>query len=146
MKGPGSAFWLGWAGILPFAGLTLAADGRYSLPVAPEVALLTYGAAILSFMGGAQWGLAMRATDGSERGWHGYAISVVPALLAWTAVLIPWRLGLGLLILGFAGLLAYDLWTVGRGRAPAWYATLRWQLTLAVVTLLALAAAFGRPD
>lgn len=145
MKGPSSAIWLGWAGVLPFAGLTVAVVGRLPTPVPADVALLAYGAAILSFMGGAQWGVAMRAADGSERGWQGYAVSVLPALLAWAALLVPWRPGVALLAAGFTGLLVYDLWTVRQGRAPAWYATLRWRLTLAVVTLLAVAAALGRP-
>ena len=42
-----------------------------------------------------------------------------------------------------AGLLAYDLWTIRQGYAPGWYASLRWQLTTAVVVLLGLALAAG---
>ncbi|WP_298965719.1 DUF3429 domain-containing protein [uncultured Methylobacterium sp.] len=141
--GPISAFVLGWAGVIPFAAFSLAAVLGVPVPVPAGAALLAYGAAILSFMGGAQWGVAMRAPDGFDRGWSGYAVSVVPALLAWAGLLVAGKAGLGLLIAGFAGLLAYDLWTIRRGYAPGWYASLRWQLTTAVVVLLGLALVAG---
>ncbi|MEH3146871.1 MAG: DUF3429 domain-containing protein [Methylobacterium frigidaeris] len=141
--GPISAFVLGWAGVIPFAAFSLATVLGIATPVPAQAALLAYGAAILSFMGGAQWGVAMRAPDGFDRGWTGYGASVVPALLAWTGLLVAGRAGLGLLVAGFAGLLAYDLWTIRRGYAPGWYASLRWRLTAAVLVLLGLALAAG---
>lgn len=140
---PLSAFVLGWAGVIPFAALAIATVARWPLPVPAEFALRAYGVAILSFMGGVQWGLTMRAGDGSDEGWRGYAASVLPALLGWVALLIPSRPGLVLLAIGFAALLAYDLRTVRQGYAPPWYGRLRWQLTSAVVVLLGVAAAFG---
>lgn len=136
---PVPAIILGWAGVIPFAGLSLATLLGI-LPLSAGPALVAYGAAILSFMGGVQWGVAMRAGDGFDRSWTGYAVSVVPALLGWTALLLPFRPGLGLLVAGFAALLAYDLWTVRRGLAPPWYASLRRQLTAAAVILLGVAA------
>ena len=137
------AFLLGWAGVMPFAFLAVATAARWRLPLSADAALLAYGAAILSFMGGAQWGLTMRAGDGSEQGWRGYGVAVSPSLVAWVAMLLPWRLGLVILAVGFVVLLAYDLWTVRRGYAPHWYGQLRWQLTTAVVILLGVAAVFG---
>ncbi len=137
---PGPALLLGWAGVLPFAALTAAVALRTPLPLDPGRLLLGYGAAILSFMAGAQWGLTVRAQDGSDQGWRGYAVSVLPALLAWAALAMPARIGFATLAAGFAALLAYDLWTVRRGTAPAWYGRLRVQLTAAVVLLLGAAA------
>lgn len=136
---PRSASLLGWAGVLPFAGLSaLAATGlQPPLPVAPATALVGYGAIILSFMGGAQWGLAVR----SRAGLRGYAASVLPALLAWPCLALPPAPALAGLMAGFAGLLAYDLWTVRRGEAPAWYGRLRVRLTGAVLLLLAVGLA-----
>jgi hypothetical protein len=69
------------------------------------------------------------------------ALSVVPALIGWSCLLLPSRPGLIGLAIGFAALLAYDLWTVHAGDAPPWYGSLRWQLTTAVVLLLLVAAA-----
>jgi hypothetical protein len=132
---------LGWAGAIPFAALGFAASAGLALPFAPVPALAGYGTAILSFMGGAQWGLAMRGPAGLR----GYVVSVLPALLAWIALLLPARPGLVLLAAGFAALLAYDLFTVRRGEAPPWYAPLRAQLTGAVVLILLATAALAHP-
>ncbi len=133
---PAGPFWLGWAGVLPFAGFAAAAMAAVPLPIDPLRVLIGYGCVILSFMGGAQWGLAT-----SDRGTMAtrYAASVVPALVAWPALLLRPAPALGVLIAGFAGLCAYDLWTVRRGEAPAWYGRLRIQLTAAVVFLLVAA-------
>lgn len=138
---PRAALALGWSGVIPFAALGLAAILGLALPVPALPALAAYGTAILSFMGGAQWGLAMRSAAGAR----GYAVSVLPALLGWIALLLPGRPGLVLLAVGFALLLAYDLWTVRRREAPPWYASLRWQLTGAVVVVLLATAVLARP-
>jgi hypothetical protein len=102
--------------------------------------LLTYGAVILSFMGGVQWGLAV-ASGGSDL--RRYGISVVPALLAWLGLYLGALNGLLVVAAAFAALLAYDLWTVRRGEAPAWYGRLRVRLTVAVLAMLLSAAWLG---
>lgn len=136
---PVPALVLGWSGVLPFVAFSIAAIANVNLPVASFTLLVGYAVAILSFMGGAQWGLTVRAGGGFEARWTGYAVSVVPALVAWVALFLPLRSALPLLIAGFAGLVAYDLWTVRQGIAPSWYGSLRIQLTVAVVLLLAVA-------
>jgi hypothetical protein len=82
---PRPALLLGWAGVIPFAAFAFATALELRLPgLRPEPILLAYAAAILSFMGGAQWGLAIgEAPVGGQR----LAVSVIPALLAWTALL-----------------------------------------------------------
>jgi hypothetical protein len=58
------------------------------------MALLAYGAVILSFLGGIPWGLVMRAAlPASGRLLWG----VTPSLLAWLALLLPPAPGLWLL-------------------------------------------------
>jgi hypothetical protein len=138
---PKPALILGWAGVLPFAALTGAAISGFRLPVDAQLALVGYGAVILSFMGGVQWGIALRSP--AETRWIGYAVSVVPALIAWPCLLLPRPWALAGLIAGFLLLLAYDIWTVRKGWAPDWYAALRLELTVAVVTLLTASLAFG---
>lgn len=101
------------------------------------MALPAYGACILSFMGGVQWGVLLPRED-SHVPFFRYLVSVLPALLAFLCLLIPSRPGLIGLIAGFLALLAYDLSTVRQGLAPRWYASLRVQLTLAVVALLGI--------
>ncbi len=137
---PRPAFFLGWAGVLPFALLTAAIVlGLKPLSLDARAALLAYGAAILSFLGGAQWGVLLpRSQEETSLLWR-YGASVLPALLAFLCLLAPQTLGLVGLAAGLVGLLTYDLSTVRRGLAPVWYGTLRSQLTGAVVILLAIA-------
>jgi hypothetical protein len=139
---PLSALVLGWMGVIPFAGLALAAAGVIALPFAdPVQALIAYAAAILSFMAGVQWGIGVMSRDGQQG--VRFALSVMPALLAWACLLVAPKTGLAGLTAGFVSLLAYDLWTVQAGDAPDWYGRLRLQLTAAVVTTLAAALIFG---
>jgi Protein of unknown function (DUF3429) len=128
---------LGWAGVLPFGLLTAAAVFQINLPAFEARELLVdYGAVILSFMGGVQWGLAMTRSHKDGIGGQGYAISVLPALLGFVAAQSAPVIALPVLVIGFCGLLAFDLWTVREGLAPVWYRSLRWQLTIAVVVCL----------
>lgn len=142
---PRPALILGWLGVLPFAALALfaAVDGVVPRAAAAD-ALMLYAAIILSFMGGAQWGLAMTGVDRKAAGMGvRLAISVLPALAAFGLSFLPGPLAL----LGFAGmfiaLLAYDIAAARAGIAPSWYPALRLQLSGAVVPCLGFAAWFG---
>lgn len=141
---PAAALLLGAAGVIPFAGLALViALGGVGL-LAPEQAervLRLYAALILSFMGGAQWGLASARRPAPSA--RSLTVAVLPALFAWATFLIPSGPGLLALSGAFLALMLYDLWTVRRGEAPAWYGRLRIGLTLAVVGSLQVALAAG---
>jgi FtsH-binding integral membrane protein len=143
---PAPAFWLGWAGVIPFAGLTglsLVGFGSATGPSSVVVlqALVTYGMIILSFMGGVQWGLEMTGSDGHHHSALGFAASVVPALVAFGVSFVQPLVALVILALGFIGLLAYDLRRIKAGVGPRWYAGLRLQLSTAVVLCLGVAVA-----
>jgi Protein of unknown function (DUF3429) len=131
---PRSARLLGWGGVIPFALLALA-----SLTATPEAAraLLGYGAIILGFMGAVWWGVAMASGEARS---PFYAISVLPALAAFAALVAPVWIGLWLLAAGFAALLLFDLSQVRKGAAPPWYAALRVKLTTCVLLSLLLVA------
>lgn len=139
---PARALILGWAGVIPFAGLSavllLAQD-----PTIREAALRglpAYAAVILAFMGGVQWGLEMSlVTQSTSSGRTGYAMSVLPALLAAAALLLAPRNALLILAAGFAALLAYDLKRAKDGIGPKWYPRLRIALTGAVLASLTAA-------
>ena len=135
------ALLLGWAGVIPFALLTSAIVlGIEVSSLDPQGALRAYGATILSFLGGTQWGaLLPRNQEEVSLPWR-YGVSVLPALLGLLCLLAPHTLGLVGLVAGFLGLFAFDLSAVRRGLAPGWYGRLRLQLTAAVVLLLAIAA------
>lgn len=146
---PRPAVALGAGGLIPFVVLAVTARfggamglDRLVMGMA-ESMLLYYAAAILSFMGGAQWGLAMARPEAS---WRAYGISVLPSLVA-VAILVLTTLGIANIAaaciafaVGFVGLLAYDLATIRRGEAPLWYRPLRIALTAVVATALLLRA------
>lgn len=135
---PAPALLLGWFGVVPFAALTAAALLLPHAALQAVQTLVLYGAIILSFMGGAQWGLAMHS--GAEEALATrLAVSVLPALAAFALALEPARVALIGLAAVFLLLLIYDFSTVRGGLAPLWYARLRLQLTLAVVLCLLLA-------
>lgn len=139
---PRPALYLGWSGVTPFAVLSIGAIGLRDPGAATALAaLVTYGAVILSFMGAVHWGVASThgfAGSPRLRAWL-FSVSVMPALLAWGATLIPQRAGLVVLAVAFLALLAFDLWAVRHRLLPAWYGPLRVQLTSAVVVCLAAA-------
>jgi hypothetical protein len=144
---PRPALILGWLGVLPFAALALSTtvDGMMPRAAAAD-ALVLYAAIILSFMGGAQWGLAMvtaaERPGGLTTGAR-LAVSVLPALAAFGLWFLPAPLALLGLAAMFVALLAYDIGSARAGAAPAWYPALRIQLTGAVVLCLGFAAGFG---
>ncbi len=144
---PRPALVLGWLGVLPFAAFALLAVAGGVLPRGTaSSALILYGVVILSFMGGAQWGLAM-AMPGGRTAAMGprLAISVLPALAAFALWYAPPTLSLVGLASVFIALLAYDIATAHASAAPSWYPALRLQLTSAVVVCLLLGALLGRP-
>jgi Protein of unknown function (DUF3429) len=143
---PLAAFWLGLAGLIPFAVLAL--EIATGWPFGPRsigpalYALTIYGAVILSFLGGTHWGMAV-ADPRLGVGWRRFGIAVIPALVAWLGVWIGQQNGLLLLTAAFAALLAYDLWTIARGETPVWYGRQRTALTAIVCAALLAAALFG---
>ena len=143
---PQPALLLGLAGLVPFVAFAVQVvtgrplDARMTGPAL--YALQIYGAVILSFLGGIQWGLAVASADRSDA-WRRYGLSVVPALVAWTGMWLGGRSGLITLAVGVGLWGLYELWSTGLGEAPRWYGRLRLALTAVVVTALGAAARFG---
>ena len=131
---------LGYGGLVPFWILALArvTGSHPGLGQAfVTAALATYGATILSFLGGIRWGIFVARPDATGRD---LLVSVVPQLLGWAALALadPWRLVvLALLILGLGPL---DRGLVRRGLAPDWFGRLRMRLSLGAGAALLLAA------
>lgn len=141
---PAPARLLGPAGAIPFLALAIAAwlGAAWAPP-----ALAAYGAAILAFLGAVHWGLALRAPAAErDAAWGRLGLGVVPALLAWVALLLPVTAALTLLAGGILATAAVETVAAGRGLLPRSYLRLRWLLsTLAAASLLLGAlAAFTR--
>jgi len=98
--GSRSRRWLGYAGLLPFAGclaIMLLADDRGWQTVA-AAQLLFYAALIASFLGAVHWGTVLAKV--SARQPTRLAWGVTPALLAWPLLNLPIDIALA----GFAAL------------------------------------------
>ncbi|MES1923707.1 DUF3429 domain-containing protein [Salinisphaera sp. T31B1] len=121
---------LGLAALLPFlAGVTYAYTGS-TLDAGTALRwLMPYLATIVGFIGGVQWG---RLLSRNKAGWPDMIWPVIPALIAWAALLTanPWRI---LLLLG-ALLLAWlvDEYGARRGWQSRTFLQLRRLLTAGV--------------
>lgn len=134
---------LGVAGLIPFAALALATIfAKGALKGQAAFALAAYGASILSFLGAAQWGFAIRAERARSPGAL-LCLGVLPSLVAWAALLLP--VGAALIALGCAVLAALfvDAWSVKRGYAPGWWLPLRVGLSVGAGAALLLGGLFG---
>lgn len=141
---PSAVAWLGYGGLLPFV---LFATAIYFFPqhnVFLGRALLAYGAVILSFVGALHWGFAMTLQGlSAKQRLRAYLWSVVPALLAWPALVIESAaVGSALLISGLVANYWRDVCLVRVAELPDWYLPLRLRLTsVACLCLLAFAMA-----
>jgi hypothetical protein len=131
---------LGIAGLIPFVATGLASV-MYAEPSSGMflLMLLGYGAVILSFLGGLHWGAAQLDPDP-----HGArvrtALSVVPSLIGWLALilplLVPPEAGIAVLIVGFIGTVGIEAHGTRNGVPATALVSLRWSLATAVVAIL----------
>ena len=153
---PRTVAWLGYGGLLPFVALAIASVVAHLSGQNPgvwRVALLAYGAVILSFVGALRWGFAMtlRGLTPAQRT-ACFVWSVVPALVAWVAcvallvpVAAPARsstdVAAALLVAGFCVHYARDRSLAAHADLPAWYLPMRLRLTWVACLCLILSGA-----
>lgn len=129
------------AGVLPFAIATLflvfVGKAHPLQPVALD-ALKTYGAIILSFLGGIRWGLALEAIDRRAAA-RVHIVSVIPSLVGWVALFLPDAMALAVLAVAFAAHGAWDSFAGQSGTFRNWFVQIRMVITTAVVVLFAIA-------
>ena len=142
------AWILALAGAVPFAVATFALTSPSSQVRVPAIAaMVTYAAVILSFLGGIEWGLALRedslgASSASRERFRAAAllVSVVPSLAGWGVLWLPsphWQLGASLGL--FVAVWAVDLGFARQGLLPSWFVNLRTAVTALVSVLLGVA-------
>jgi hypothetical protein len=144
---PATARWLGYLGLLPFFAQMLAAvlgpSGDDSLAAHASLGVATYGAVILSFLGGITWGLTVNnAALAGTRGSRELMYSMLPALGAWEALLLPTTFSLWFLAIGFAIAFIHDYRTASLHQLPAWFMRLRLHLSLGAVVSITLTAVY----
>ena len=131
---------LGALGLIPFVVLSL---WLYAIPAdhvwrSQTIALLCgYGAVILSFLGGARWGLAISRP--SDDGARTLTLAMAPPLVGWASLATPVPYAFAVLAVAFAAQGAWDAFAVHAGSAPHWYGRLRTMLTIVVVATMVLA-------
>ena len=144
---------LGLLGLIPFVVCAyLACAWRDPAEARALIALIAYGAVILSFLGGVHWGFALNEppslaglapvstpADAAHR--PRIVLGVLPSLIGWLAVLIAVlapapAIALCVLIAGFLATNLGEHTAYRRGWMPNRYLWLRWLLTIIVVALL----------
>ena len=148
MKLPTTAVLLGIGGLIPFAVCGFLSVATVD-PIATTwlLALVFYGAVILSFLGGVHWGLALSdaRTDlppdtGAGQNRVRFGLGVLPSLIGWAAAFATVAIGpdvaLAVLIGGFIATLLTETRMQRRALLPSGYLWLRWGLSLVVIAIL----------
>lgn len=138
---PAAALIPGLLGVLPFWGLALSTQLSSGIdPLLALMALIMYGAVILSFVGALWWGMAVHAGPTAPRATM-FIWSVVPALIGWTSIMTEPAIGLRMLMAGLVlqwvldGLLMHYVPNL----IPRWVFRLRTMLTLGATSALGFA-------
>ena len=149
---------LGLGGLIPFLGC-----GAGALALGPDwanrslLALVAYGACILSFLGAVHWGFALGTAALPPGGLQllssqpasvlhtRLALGVLPALIGWVALLVaffggPPSVSLAVLAFGFAATIIAEAQANRRGLLPPGYIWLRWVLSAVVIFVLVVVA------
>lgn len=127
---PITVAWLGYGGLLPFLILTPLSliDQQHGLIWSD--ALYGYGAIIVSFIGALHWGFAIALHDLSDQQRSQlYVWSVIPALIAWPALMVSPILAGPLLVVAFIAHYVQDYRLAGKVLLPDWYLPLRFRLS-----------------
>ena len=128
---------LGWAGILPFAALALVA--YFDAPASLQLLLIGYVLAILAFLNGSVWGVALERTADPSKALIASNLLVLAGL---PALLMPLSAAAGWLALLF-GLQLLAEWRWVLTGHPGWYRRLRLMLSSTAIALLVIAAMAG---
>jgi hypothetical protein len=130
---PMPALVLGVSGLIPF--IAAPAYMMYSSVYMGNIcfAQMTYGATILSFLGGVRWGYSVAEESILRPDWINLGVSVIPSLVAWIGLLIPHPGSLFTVMCGLAGAGYYDMATYGY---PPWFKGLRFILTFVAILSL----------
>lgn len=135
---PRSAWFYGLAGLIPFAAAAgVAALSRGMMADYALMTLLVYGALILSFLGGARWGMEVVRP---EVRFGVISLSMVPTLIGFGLLIAPHAdRGVQCALMAAAFFVQW-VWDTRGFVHPAWYPRLRTVLTIGAVAALAVGA------
>ena len=125
---------VGILGLIPFLALTgLAWRAPHGHTTWPFDLLYGYAAVILSFIGAVHWGAALQQANAPP---FLLLWSVLPALMGWSALGLPYAAGSIALVVAFVLCWMVDLRLTWVGYLPRWYMNLRHGLTVVVILCL----------
>jgi hypothetical protein len=135
---------LGAAGLLPFflcAALAILPWGYREVAL---LALLAYGACILSFLGAVHWGLVLAGNAGSdEAAGLRLALGTLPSLIAWVALILgitgQKQLGIAVILAGLLATVITEAACASKQLMPIAYFRLRVALSTLVALTLTIA-------
>ncbi len=128
---PAAVLGYGLLGLIPFIAAPVLAQSVPAHAGLLAGIVLAYGTLILSFLGGARWGLAVARPD---PGFWIISLTMLPTLAALALLMSP-GLSVSARLIVLAGLLMLQLATDTRGSGlPIWYPRFRLLLTLGAVT------------
>ncbi|XP_053893143.1 transmembrane protein 69 [Malaclemys terrapin pileata] len=135
---PKPAFYLGLAGLIPFVSVPVIMAIQHTYYPELAFAQMTYGATIVSFLGGIRWGFALPENSPANPDWMNLGNSIVPPLLAWFAILFKDNLSQAaiMVIIGLGIALHYDLAVLPT--YPSWFKGLRVLLTVVAIISLVI--------
>ena len=120
------ANFLGYAGVTPVLGLLILGWTDQTWQQQSVSLTCSYGALILSFLGGIHWGFATSGIASMKS----LVPSVAPSLWAWAALACPQAITLWALTLGLLLFYLYERRTSWVDKLPRWYLPLRLKLTM----------------
>ena len=120
------ANFLGYAGVTPVLGLLILGWTDQTWQQQSVSLACSYGALILSFLGGIHWGFATSGVASMKS----LVPSVAPSLWAWAALACPQAITLWALTFGLLLFYLYERRTSWVDKLPRWYLPLRLKLTM----------------
>lgn len=138
-EAPAPALYLGFAGLIPFVVPALFCLGSLSYSPLLAIMQVTYGATILSFLGGIHWGYSLD-NKASPSNWRNLGYSVTPPLIAWVGLLMTPEFGTLMLMAGLTFAWRSDMKVK---TAPSWFRALRICLSVGAIVSLGLTYTLG---
>src|SRR4051812_19539182 len=136
------AWLLAITGTLIFAVMTaFLFSGENHVRIPAIAALVTFAAVVISYLGGIEFGLALRE-EGSNEGIRALAISMsaLPSLAGWGVFWLPSpQQQIGVAIALFVMVWISDLYLARRGLIPSWFVDLRTAVTAIACVILGIA-------
>jgi hypothetical protein len=132
---------IGYGALVPLVAMAMIVTFTYPSPGAAGAlaAMIGYGAALLSFIGGIRWGLAV-ATGGAYLHFRPLGLATLAMPFAWIVMFMDARVALAALMAGFQLLLLAE--RVGLpSPMPAWYRALQLPFTILVEVALGVSLA-----